>query len=121
MAVVTYTNIIELMQTPGSKLEQASAPAAVCVLHHQPPRRAALLPSASSSSTHGFPLQMYFLLPQAWNKPGAEMPAPEIAITYWRLSKDATFFDVIEQVRGRVGVGVGYRSFPPPPPTPVRV
>ena len=57
MAVVTYTNIIELMQTPGSKLEQA------------------------------------------WNKPGAEMPAPEIAITYWRLHKDATFFDVIEQVR----------------------
>jgi len=56
MAVVTYTNIIELMQTPGSKLEQA------------------------------------------WNKPGAEMAAPEIAVTYWRLKPNATFFDVICQV-----------------------
>ena len=37
-------------------------------------------------------------LEQAWNKPGAELPAPAIAINYWRLEPTANFFDVICQV-----------------------
>jgi hypothetical protein len=52
MAVVTYTNLIEMLETPGTQLHDA------------------------------------------WRY----MPANEIAKSYWRLSEDATFFDVIKQV-----------------------
>ena len=53
MAVVTYTNIVEMMATPGTKLHAA------------------------------------------WST----RKAPPIAIQYWRLEPDASFLDVIKQVR----------------------
>jgi hypothetical protein len=37
-------------------------------------------------------------LQQAWNAPGEEMLAPQIAIGYWRLAPDATLLDVMKQV-----------------------
>ena len=52
MAVVTYTNILEMMETPGTHLHDG------------------------------------------WR----EMPAPEIAKTYWRLDDDATMYEVLQQV-----------------------
>jgi len=52
MAVVTYTNIIEMVETPDTQLHKA------------------------------------------W----ANKEAPEIAKTYWRLSGDASFLDVLKQV-----------------------
>ena len=49
---MTYTNILEMMETPGTHLHDG------------------------------------------WR----EMPAPDIAKTYWRLADDATMFEVIQQV-----------------------
>ena len=49
---MTYTNILEMMETPGTHLHDG------------------------------------------WR----EMPAPEIAKTYWRLDDDATMYEVLQQV-----------------------
>ena len=49
---MTYTNILEMMETPGTHLHDG----------------------------------------------GREMPAPEIAKTYWRLDDDATMYEVLQQV-----------------------